>query len=67
MNISLRRHVRTATALLTIVYASPAMAQKVTTVPDLTGKQVLEQLANQGGGGVSGDSIAAATDRKSVV
>jgi len=61
MNISLRRHVRTATALLTIAYASPAMAQKVTTVPDLTGKQVLEQLANQAAGGVSGDSIAAAT------
>ena len=61
MKISLRRHVRIAIALLTLAYASPAMAQKVTTVPDLTGKQVLEQLANQGAGGVSGDSIAAAT------
>jgi hypothetical protein len=61
MNTSLRRHGRIATAILTIAYASPAMAQKVTTVPDLTGKQVLEQLANQGTSGISGDSIAVAT------
>ena len=61
MNTSLKRHVRSVTALLTIAYALPASAQKVTTVPDLTGKQVLEQLANQAAGGVSGDSIAAAT------
>src|SRR4029078_11480223 len=61
MNTSLRRHGRIATAILTIAYASPAMAQKVTTVPDLTGKQVLEQLANQGSGGRSGDSVAVAT------
>jgi hypothetical protein len=37
------------------------MAQKITTVPDLTGKQVLEQLANQASGGLSGDAIAVAT------
>jgi hypothetical protein len=61
MKISLRRHVRIAVALLTLAYASPAIAQKVTTVPDLTGKQVLEQLANQGSGGLSGDAIAVAT------
>src|SRR3954469_2415663 len=61
MKISSRRPVRIALAFLTLAYASPARAQKVTTVPDLTGKQVLEQLANQGAGGVSGDSIAVAT------
>ena len=61
MNTSLRRYVRIAAALLTLAYAAPARAQKVTTVPDLTGKQVLEQLANQAAGGVSGDSIAVAT------
>ncbi len=57
----MRRHVRIAVALLTLAYASPACAQKVTTVPDLTGKQVLEQLANQATGGVAGDAIAVAT------
>lgn len=61
MSNSTRSHVRTAVALLTLAYASPAMAQKVTTVPDLTGKQVLEQMANQASGGVAGTAIAAAT------
>src|SRR3954464_14652478 len=61
MKISSRRPVRIALAFLTLAYASPALAQKVTTVPDLTGKQVLEQMANQGAGGVSGDAIAVAT------
>jgi hypothetical protein len=50
-----------AVALLTLAYASPALAQKVTTVPDLTGKQVLEQMANQATGGVAGTAVAAAT------
>ena len=61
MKISSRRPVRIAVAFLTLAYASPARAQKVTTGPDLTGKQVLEQLANQGAGAVSGDTIAVAT------
>ncbi len=61
MKISLRRHVRAAVAVLTIASASPAMAQKVTIVPDLTGRQVLEQLANQSTGGVAGDVLAVAT------
>lgn len=61
MMIDPRRPVRVALALLTVAYASPAMAQKITTVPDLTGKQVLEQLANQASGGLSGDAIAVAT------
>src|SRR3954467_13470162 len=61
MKICLRRRVRIGVAVVTLGSASPARAQKVTTVPDLTGKQVLEQLANQGAGGVSGDAIAVAT------
>lgn len=61
MNMSMRSHVRSAVALLTLACASPAFAQKVTTVPDLTGKQVLEQMANQATGGVAGTAIAAAT------
>jgi hypothetical protein len=62
MTTSIRRHVLGAgTFVATLVFATPALAQKVTTVPDLTGKQVLEQLANQGTGGVSGDAVAFAT------
>src|SRR6185312_2327866 len=61
MRISMKRHVPAAVALLTLASASPAWAQKVTTVSDLTGKQVFEQLANQATGGVSGDAIALAT------
>ena len=61
MSISMRSQVLTSVALLTLASVSPALAQKVTTVPDLTGKQVLEQMANQGTGGVSGTAIAAAT------
>lgn len=59
MRISMKRHV--PVALLTLACASPAWAQKVTTVPDLTGKQVLEQLANQTTGGAAGSAIALAT------
>src|SRR5262245_6174688 len=61
MSISMRSQVLTSVTRLTLASASPAFARKVTTVPDLTGKQVLEQLANQGAGGLSGDSIAVAT------
>jgi len=61
MKISLTRRMRVAVAVAVFGYASPALAQKVTTVPELTGKQVLEQLANQGTGGLSGDAIAVAT------
>ena len=61
MRICMKRHVRIAVALLTLACASPAFAQKVTTVPDLTGKQVLEQLANQTTAGVAGDVIALST------
>src|SRR3954467_4707416 len=61
MKIRLRRRVRIAPRVVPHGCASPAIAEKVPTVPDLTGKQVLEQLANQGAGGVSGDTIAVAT------
>lgn len=61
MRISFRRHVHIAVGVLTLASASPALAQKVTLVPDLTGKQVLEQLANQATGGVAGDVLAVTT------
>jgi hypothetical protein len=61
MRISFRRQVHVAVAVLTLASASPALAQKVTLVPDLTGKQVLEQLANQTTGGVAGDVLAVTT------
>src|SRR4249919_634864 len=61
MIISMRSQVLTSVVLLTLASVSPALAQKVTTVPDLTGKQVLEQMANQATGGVAGTAIAAAT------
>jgi hypothetical protein len=57
----MRSQFLTSVALLTLASVSPALAQKVTTVPDLTGKQVLEQMANQATGGVAGTAIAAAT------
>jgi hypothetical protein len=47
--------------LLTLAWASPAWAQKVTTVPDLTGKQVLIQLANPAVAIPVGEIIAAMT------
>ena len=43
------------------VSASPHWRRRSPTVPDLTGKQVLEQMANQATGGVAGTAIAAAT------
>jgi hypothetical protein len=61
MRICIRRHVRVGVMLLTLASASPAWAQKVTTVPDLTGKQVLIQLANPAVAIPVGEIIAAMT------
>jgi hypothetical protein len=58
MTICSSRQVRAAVTFLTLAWASPALAQKVTTVPDLTGKQVLVQLANPATAGPIGDIIA---------
>jgi hypothetical protein len=55
----MKRHV--PVALLTLACASPAWAQKVTTVSDLTGKQVFQLMANQTTAGVAGDALALAT------
>ena len=46
MKMILRGSVCVLGTLLTLSSASPALAQKVTEVPDLTGKQVLATLAN---------------------
>lgn len=59
MRIRIRRHVRVAITLLLLAGASPAYAQKVTTVPDLTGKQVLVQLASPATAASVGEIIAA--------
>jgi hypothetical protein len=53
------RHLRVALALLAI--ATPARAQKVTTVPDLTARQVLSQMANAATSVAVGESIALTT------
>jgi len=53
--------VHIAVSLLTLASASPAVAQRVTEVSDLTGKQVLEQMANQTTGGVAGSVLAVVT------
>jgi hypothetical protein len=53
------RHVPVALALLAL--ASPASAQKVTTVPDLTGQQVLVQLSNAATTRPVGEAIALTT------
>jgi hypothetical protein len=53
------RHVPVAVALLAL--ATPAAAQKVTTVPDLTGQQVLAQLANAGTTRAVGEALALTT------
>jgi hypothetical protein len=47
--------------LLTLAWASPAFAQKITTVPDLTGKQVIVQLANPAAATAIGDIISSMT------
>jgi len=59
MWIRIRRHVQVVvTLLMMLAGTSPAWAQKVTTVPDLTGKQVLIQLANPATAASVGEIIA---------
>ena len=60
MRMCIKRHVRFALTVLlvSVASASPALAQKVTTVPDLTGKQVLVQLSNPATAIATGDIIA---------
>lgn len=53
------RHAPVAVALLAL--ASPAFAQKVTTVPDLTGQQVLTQLSDSIASQPVGQAIALTT------
>jgi hypothetical protein len=57
--MTMMRHVGIALAGLAL--ATPAHAQKVTTVPDLTGQQVLAQLANAGSSRAVGEAIALTT------
>jgi hypothetical protein len=61
MRICMKRRAPAAVAVLTLACASPVWAQKVTTVPELTGRQVFEQLANQTTAGAAGDTLALAT------
>jgi hypothetical protein len=56
ISMSTMRHVPVAAALLAL--ATPAFAQKVTTVPDLTGQQVLVQLSNAATTRPVGEAIA---------
>src|SRR5262249_22120504 len=60
MRMCIKRRVRLALTVLlvSVASASPALAQKVTTVPDLTGKQVLVQLSNPATAIATGDIIA---------
>jgi hypothetical protein len=53
------RYLPVAATILSI--ATPAFAQKVTTVPDLTGQQVLSQMANAGSSRAVGEAIALTT------
>ncbi len=59
IRITMMRHVSIALAVLAL--ATPARAQKVTLVPDLTGQQVLSQLANAGSSRAVGEAIALTT------
>jgi hypothetical protein len=61
MSMSIRCHGPVAATLVTLAFASPASAQKVTTVPDLTAQQVLVQLANPAAARPVGESIALTT------
>ncbi len=61
MRTTVRRHLTVAVTMLTLACASPALAQKITTVEGLTPQQVLVQLANPLGGQPAGDAIALAT------
>src|SRR4051794_36488300 len=57
--MSMTRHLPLAVAML--AFATPALAQKVTVVPDLTGQQVLSQMANAGSSRAVGEAIALTT------
>jgi hypothetical protein len=59
ISMSTMRHVPVALALLAL--ATPAFAQKVTTVPDLTGQQVLVQLSNAATSRALGQAIGLTT------
>jgi hypothetical protein len=59
ISMSTMRHAPVALALLAL--ATPASAQKVTTVPDLTGQQVLAQLSNAASTRAVGEAIALTT------
>ena len=59
ISMSTMRHVPVALVLLAL--ASPAFAQKVTAVPDLTGQQVLVQLSNAATTRPVGEAIALTT------
>jgi hypothetical protein len=59
ISISTMRHAPVALALLAL--AAPAFAQKVTTVPDLTGQQVLVQLSDAATSRAVGEAIALTT------
>ena len=58
MSMRLDRHVVAGTMMLLLASASPALAQRVTTVEDLTAQQVLVQLANAVSQRPVGESIA---------
>lgn len=57
--MSMTRHLPIAVTMLAL--ATPALAQKVTTVPDLTGQQVLSQMADVGTSRAVGEAIALTT------
>lgn len=59
IRMSMTRHLPIAVTMLAL--ATPALAQKVTTVPDLTGQQVLSQMANAGTSRAVGEAIALTT------
>lgn len=59
ISMSTMRHVPATVVLLAL--ATPAFAQKVTTVPDLTGQQVLVQLSNAATTRPVGEAIALTT------
>jgi len=61
MRISTKRQAHLAVLLLTFASAPSALAQRVTEVPELTGRQVLRLMANPATGGVAGDILAVAT------
>lgn len=61
LSMPVTRRILAAAALLSAVSASPALAQKVTTVPDLTLKQTLGQMASTLSTRPTAEAIAAAT------